>query len=143
MRPGPLLIRLTLLLAAFALLVPLFVPIATILAAAFVVLVIVAIVEAVMLRRIKFEIERAPKVALPLDEADTATIRIRTTSRRPLRLVIRQRWPEIVAPRSQTVDAISRPREVLSIDFALRGIARGSKAVEPATIAANLKLVGL
>jgi uncharacterized protein (DUF58 family) len=129
---------LTLLLAALALLVPVFVPIATILAAAFVLLVIAAIAEAVMLRRIKFDVERQPKVALPLDEADIATIRIRTTSRRPLRLVIRQRWPEIVAPRSQTIHAISRPREVLSIDFAMRGIARGSKSVEPVNIAATM-----
>lgn len=138
MRPGPLLIRLTLILATLALLVPIAVWMATMLAAGFLLVIAAAITEGVLLRRIGVSVERAPKLALPLDEADTATIRITTTARRALRIVVRQRWPEIVTPRSQTVYAISRPREVLAVDFALRGIARGSKTAEPAYVAATM-----
>ena len=138
MRPGPLLIRLTLILAALALLVPVAVWIAPILAMAFVALLIAGVVEAVMLRRTKVTLERKPRVALPLDEADVAAIRITTTARRPLRLVVRQRWPAIVTPRSQTVHAICRPLEVLQVDLALRGIARGMNTVEPAYAAMTM-----
>jgi uncharacterized protein (DUF58 family) len=129
------LIRLTLILAALALLVPVAVWMAPILAAAFVTLVVAAMVEAILLRRTVVTIERAPKLSLPLDEPDIATIRIATTSGRTLRLTIRQRWPMLVTPRSQTQRAICRPREVLSVDLALRGIARGAAATEPAHLA--------
>ena len=132
------LIRLTLILAALALLVPVAVWLAPLLAAAFAALLGAAIVEAVMLRRTTITLDRAPKLALPLDEADVATIRITTSAKRPLRLTIRQRWPMLVSPRSQSVDAISRPREVLSIDLALRGVARGATNVEPAFIALTM-----
>jgi uncharacterized protein (DUF58 family) len=130
-----LLIRLTLILAALALLVPVAAWLAPILAAAFVTLIIAAIAEAILLRQTSVTIERAPKLSLPLDEPDIATIRITTSSSRPLRLTIRQRWPLLVTPRSQTQHAICRPREVLSVDLALRGIARGAAATEPAHLA--------
>src|SRR5205085_3618809 len=38
----------------------------------------------------------------------------------------------------QTVHAISRPRETLTVDFAVRGIARGSQSAEPAYVAATI-----
>jgi uncharacterized protein (DUF58 family) len=101
-------------------------------------LVIAALVEAVILRRTRVTLERKPRVALPLDEADIAAIRITTTAARPLRLVVRQRWPSIVTPRSQTIYAICRPREVLQADFALRGIARGMATAEPAHAAMTM-----
>ena len=128
------LIRLTLILAALALLVPVFVWIAPILATAFVALTAAAVAEAVILRRTVVTIERSPRIALPLDEADVAAIRISTNAAHPVRLVIRQRWPPIVTPHSQSVDALCRPGEVLRVDLALRGIARGMAAVEPAHV---------
>jgi Uncharacterized conserved protein (some members contain a von Willebrand factor type A (vWA) domain) len=134
-RPGPLLIRLTLILTALALLVPVAVWMAPVLAAALVALVATAVAEAIVLRRTRVTVERKPKLALPLDEADVATMRITTTASRPLRLVVRQRWPKLVTPRSQTLHAICRPREVLSLDLALRGVARGSMTTEPAYVA--------
>jgi uncharacterized protein (DUF58 family) len=132
---------LTLILAVLALLVPVFVGIALILAAAFVVLVAAAVVEAIMLRRTTVTVERSPRIALPLDEADVAAIRISTTAARPVRLVIRQRWPLIVTPHSQSVHAICRPGEVLRVDLALRGIARGMAEVEP--VHTGLTMFGL
>jgi uncharacterized protein (DUF58 family) len=125
-------------LAALALLVPVAAWIAPILAAAFLILVAAAIIEAALLRRIVITIDRMPRLALPLDEPDTATIGITTNATRPLRIVVRQRWPELVAPHSQTVYAISRPREMLNLDFALRGIVRGAKQVDPVSMAMTM-----
>ncbi|HXA19766.1 MAG TPA: DUF58 domain-containing protein [Thermoanaerobaculia bacterium] len=131
----------TLILAVLALLVPVAVWIAPILAAAFIVLLASAVVEAVILRRTALTLDRRPRIALPLDEADVAVIRITTTATRPLRILVRQRWPAIVTPRSQSVHAICRPREVLQVDLALRGIARGMNTAEPAY--ASLTMFGL
>jgi uncharacterized protein (DUF58 family) len=136
-----LLIRLTLILAVLALLVPVLVSMAMILAAAFVALIAAAVAEAIMLRRTVVTIERSPRIALPLDEPDVVAIRVSTNAARPVRLVIRQRWPRIVTPHSQSVHAICRPGEVLRVDLALRGIARGMAAVEP--VHAGLTMFGL
>ena len=125
-------------LAVPALLVPVAVWITPILALALMVLVTAAVAEAILLRRTRVTIERGAKVALPLDEADVATLRIRTTAARPVRLVVRQRWPQIVVPRSQSVRAICRPGEMLQIDLAVRGVARGSAPVEQAYIALTM-----
>jgi uncharacterized protein (DUF58 family) len=138
LRPGPLLIRLTLILAVLALLVPVAVWLAPILAAALSVILGAAVVEATILRRTAVTLDRKPRIALPLDEADVTAIRITTTATRPLRMLVRQRWPAIVTPRSQSVHAVCRPREVLQVDLALRGIARGMNTVEPAYVAMTM-----
>ncbi|HEX7676961.1 MAG TPA: DUF58 domain-containing protein [Thermoanaerobaculia bacterium] len=117
---------------------PVAVWLAPILAAAFVALLAAGVVEAAVLRRTAVTLDRRPRIALPLDEADVAAIRITTTATRPLRMLVRQRWPAIVTPRSQSVHAICRPREVLQVDLALRGIARGMNTVEPAYAALTM-----
>ena len=111
---------------------------APILAAAFIALLAAGAVEAAILRRTAVTLDRQPRIALPLDEADVAAIRITTTAARPLRMLVRQRWPAIVTPRSQSVHAICRPREVLQVDLAVRGIARGMNTVEPAYAALTM-----
>jgi uncharacterized protein (DUF58 family) len=139
MRPGPLLIRLALLLAVSALLVavlPLFVWVA---ATAGAVLVVAAGVEAIQLGRVRFDVDRQGKLALALDERETVTVRITTSARRPLRLIVRQRWPEIVEPRSTVLEAIVRPDELLSLDFNARGIARGTATVEPLYLGVTMR----
>lgn len=141
MRPGPLLIRLTFLVAALALLIPIYVPAVWLVAGSFALLVIAAGVEAFVLRRIQFRVERPAKLALPLDERDTTWIRITTTASRPLAMTIRQRWPEIVLPRGATVRALCRPAEALQVDLPLRAIARGGAKIERAF--AGLTIRGL
>jgi uncharacterized protein (DUF58 family) len=118
--------------------VPVAVWLAPLLAGAFIVLLGAAVVESTILRRTAVTLDRQPRIALPLDEADVAAIRITTTATRPLRMMVRQRWPAIVTPRSQSVLAICRPREVLQVDLALRGIARGMNTVEPAYAALTM-----
>ena len=139
MRPTPLLIRLTILLAFAALLAAVVPVMVWAVVAAFVVLLLVAGIEALILRRVRFDVERAAKLALPLDEREEVTVRITTS--RAVRLTVRQRWPEIVEPRSTTAEALSGAREVLTLPFAIRGIARGTATVEPLYVAASQRFI--
>jgi len=139
MRPGPLLIRIAIFIAVAALLaaaIPLFV---WVVGAGFALLLVAAVVEAVMLRRVHVIVERQEKLAIPLDEREDISLRIRTD--RTVRMSVRQRWPEIVEPRSSVSDAICRAGEVVTLDFAIRGIARGTNAVEP--LYAAVTMLGL
>ena len=126
MRPGPTLIRATIAIAAFSLLVPIAPQMAWIVAAALIVVAGFAAAEAISLRRVALVVERPAKLALPLGENDTAPIRVATNASHPLRLMLRQRWPELVTPRSTTKLAICRPGESVSFDLDLRAIARGA-----------------
>ncbi|HEV7767140.1 MAG TPA: DUF58 domain-containing protein [Thermoanaerobaculia bacterium] len=137
MRPAPLLIRLTIILAFAALLAAVVPMIAFGVAAAFALLLIAAGFEALSLKRVQFEITRQAKLALHLDEHEEVSVRITTSSRRSVRLTVRQRWPEIVEPRSSTADAVCGAGEVLTLPFTIRGIARGTAAVEPLYLAAT------
>jgi uncharacterized protein (DUF58 family) len=137
MRPTPLLIRLTLLLAFAALLAAVEPVMVWAIAAAFAALLVAAGVEALVLRRVRFDVERAAKLALPLDEHEDVSVRITTS--RAVRLTVRQRWPEIVEPRSSTADALSGAREVVTLPFSIRGVARGTATVEPLYVAATLR----
>lgn len=138
MRPAPLLIRLTILLAFAALLATVVPAMVWFVAGAFAILLMAAAIEALALRRIRFEIERQPKLALPLDEREEVTIGITTTARRALRMTVRQRWPEIIEPRSSVADAVCGAGEMLTLPFTIRGIARGTETIEPLYVAATM-----
>jgi uncharacterized protein (DUF58 family) len=139
MRPAPLLIRLTLLLAFAALTATVVPMMAIVVAAAFGLLIVAAMSEAWSLRRIRFDVERPAKQALPLDEREEVTVRITSSARRALRVTVRQRWPDIVEPRASEVDAVIGPREELMPPFTIRGIARGTATIEPLYIAATMR----
>ena len=138
MRPGSLLIRLTLMITASSLLIAVFPVFVWLIAAMATVVLVAATIEAIALRRVKFFVERQGKLALPLDERDAVTVSISTSSTRPLRLTVRQHWPDIVEPRSTVLEAICGPGEVLSLDFHARGISRGTAPVAPLYLAATM-----
>lgn len=135
MRPGPSLIRAVTTIAILALLVPISPWLAWAIAAALVIVAGFATAEAIALRRVSLVVERPPKLALPLGENDLAPLRIGTTASRPLRMMIRQHWPDLVAPRSVTKQAICRPGESVALDFDVRGIARGTATIDRAWVA--------
>lgn len=139
MRPGPLLIRLAILLAAASLLIAAVPALVWVIVAAAVVVLAFAVAEALALRSITFDVDRQAKLALPLAEDEATTIRIATSSSDAVRLTVRQRWPEIVTPRSTTHEAIVRAGEVLALDFRVRGIERGAATVDPLYAAATLR----
>ena len=141
MRPGPLLIRLAIIVAAASLLIaaiPLFV---WVIAAACVLLIAFAIAEAVALRGIALRVERQAKLAVPLGEEEKSVVRIETNARATLRLTIRQLWPEILEPRSVIRETIIRAGEALAIELQVRGIARGTATIEP--VYASITMRGL
>jgi uncharacterized protein (DUF58 family) len=137
MRPAPFLIRTAVIAAASSLLIAVLPELVYAVAAALALLFAISIYEWLLLRRVTFHVERQAKLALPLDEREATTVRITSNTKRKLRLVVRQRWPEIVEPRSSTNDAIIRPGEVLPIELHARGIARGTATIEPMYIAAT------
>ncbi|HEX2059708.1 MAG TPA: DUF58 domain-containing protein [Thermoanaerobaculia bacterium] len=139
MRPGPSLIRLAMFVAASALIVAVVPAFVWVVAAAVVALIVAAGIEALALRRAQIHVERQAKLAVPLDEHEEVELRITTTARRPLRLTVRQPWPELVEPRSSVAEAICRAGEVLALPFSIRGIARGTAEVEPAYVAATMR----
>ena len=131
MRPGRTLVRAFALVTASALIVPLLTAWVWVIAAALVLLLGAAVAESIALRRVTFDVERQQKLALPLDERETTMVRIATNATRPLRLVLRQRWPELIEPSATVVDAICRPGEMLDVELQLRAIARGTASLEP------------
>ena len=139
MRPGPLLIRLAIIVAATSLLITVIPLLVWIIGGACVLLLAFALAEAVALRRIAFEVERQAKIAVPLGEQETTVVRIATKARSKLRLIARQRWPEIVEPRSTTKQAICRAGEVVALELQVRGIARGTATIEPMYVAATMR----
>src|SRR5438067_13225157 len=126
MRPGPLLPRLLVIAAALAALIPVAVWMEWVVVGAFALVVVAAGTEAVALRRVALVAERPAKIALALDELETTAVDLSSNAARPLKLLVRQRWPELVAQRSAVARALCRPGEVVRVDMSVRAIARGS-----------------
>jgi len=141
MRPGPLLHRLLLLVAASALLIPIAVWMEWVVVGEIVIVVGAAVAEVVVLGNVRLDVDRPKTIALALDEIETTSVDLRTNAVRPLRVIARQRWPEIVTSGASTIEGVCRPGEVLRIDMPLRAIARGSAPVE--TLAVSMTLFGL
>ncbi|HEX8155203.1 MAG TPA: DUF58 domain-containing protein [Thermoanaerobaculia bacterium] len=135
MRPGAGLIRAFAIVAAAALLVPLADAFAWVLAGMTIAILLAAAAEALLLRRVRIDVERQPKVAIPLDEHDTAPLRITTSATRTLKLTARQRWPELVEPGATVAAATIRPGEALPLEFSVRGLARGTAPIPPLHVA--------
>jgi uncharacterized protein (DUF58 family) len=121
-------------LAALSLLIAIVPAFVWVIAGASALLVLVTAVDAFLLRRVRFDIDRQNKVALALDEREIVPVKLRAlpdTAARPIRLTARQRWPALVEPRSTQLEGIARPGEVLSLDFSVRGVARGTAVADP------------
>jgi len=135
-RPGPLLIRLLAYVAILSLLCTIAAWFVWIVLACFVAIAIAAAVEAIVLRRVRIDAERAPKIALALDETEVTTLRVSVgQAPSPVRLLIRQRWPDIVDRPSTVLRGAVRANELLTLEMPLRGVARGSASIEPPAIA--------
>jgi uncharacterized protein (DUF58 family) len=104
-----------------------------------VLLVAFVLAEAFALRSITLLIERQPKLAVPLGEQEMTVVRLETNARATLRLTIRQRWPEILEPRSTMRDALVRAGEVLALELNVRGIERGTATIEPLYVSFTMR----
>src|SRR5947207_546141 len=133
MRPGPLLIRLLAFTAILSLLCTIAAWFVWVVLACFAAIVIAALIEWLQLRRVRIEVERASKIALPLDEIENAALRVAASA--DASVLVRQRWPEIVDRPSTVLRGFIRANEMLTLDMPLRGVARGSATIEPPAIA--------
>jgi uncharacterized protein (DUF58 family) len=108
-----------------ALLVPFVPPLAWALGPAAVVLCAIAGREALALRRLRVHAERPEAVVLPLDEDELIPLKISTSAARPVRLTVRQTWPDLLLQPAAERTAVCRPGEVLSLEDQVRAVARG------------------
>lgn len=139
MRPGPVLVRLGALLAAASVLVAVVPAASWLVAALALALTALALSEAVALRRVRFAVEGRASHALYLGEEETVSLAVRTDAARPLRLVLRQLWPDLLDEASSSRAGLVRPGEALRFQFRLRGTRRGRARVPPPVVAATFR----
>lgn len=137
MRPGRLLLRALLGLCLTALLVPFVPALVWLLALALAVLLAIAGREALALRRLAVTAERPAAWVLSLDEEEDLPLRLTTSARRPVRLTVRQVWPELLEQPSSRVEGTCRPGEVLSSDIRVRAVVRGTARIAPPWVSAT------
>ncbi|HEX3531693.1 MAG TPA: DUF58 domain-containing protein [Thermoanaerobaculia bacterium] len=141
LRPGPRLVRALFGLALLALLVPVLPPVKWALAAGFAGVLGLAGREAFALRRLRILSDRPAEVVLSLDEEEPLALRLSIISSgaaRPVRLTVRQVWPDLLTPPSTHLAGICRPGEVLTLEARVRAVARGAAPLAPPAIAATL-----
>ena len=131
MRPGALLVRLTVPLAVLGLMVP-FVPAAAfLLLGATLLLLALTVAEGLVLRRVTVTVAGAENQAVFLGSSESVSLSVHSDARRSLRLVLRQAWPELLEEASSLREGVLRPGEVLRFSFDVRGVARGRAKLEP------------
>jgi uncharacterized protein (DUF58 family) len=138
MRPGPLLLRLLAVVAVAALL-PAVIPEAVWLVVfALVALLGAALVEASILGRVHVQVERPGAAVLSLGEQEMLALAVKTSSDRPLHVVLRQVWPALLDAPSATREGLIRPGERLEVELPVRGIARGRAPLPSPHLAVRL-----
>ena len=137
MRPGAVLVRLMMLVAASSLLVAVVPGFAWVVLTLTLALAGFALSEAMALRRVQFAVEGRASHALYLGTEEAAALAVRSDASRPLRVVLRQPWPDLLAEASSTRAGVVRPGETLRFEFRLRGTRRGRAAVPPPVLAAT------
>jgi uncharacterized protein (DUF58 family) len=96
-----------------------------------------AALEALALRRVAFQMEASTSHALFLGEAEQISFAVRTSAARPLQLVLRQSWPDLLEEPSSIRSGLVRPGEVLRFELRVRGISRGRAKLPPPVVAAT------
>ena len=137
MRPGPRLLRAVAALALPALLVPFVPEAAWLVLLGLIVLLAIAGREALALRRLRILGERPENIVLSLDEEEVLPLRVSTSAARPVRLMLRQVWPDLLSEPSTRLEGVCRPGEVLSLDATVRAIARGAASLAPLWVSAT------
>ncbi|MEA2690742.1 MAG: hypothetical protein QOJ16_129, partial [Acidobacteriota bacterium] len=141
-RPGRRLIRALSGLALAALLLP-FVPwllpvFWAGLGLGFLLVLILAAREAVLLGRAFPQVERAERVVLSLGEEERISLALTSGFIRPLALTLRQLWPELLDRPASAGAGLLRPGEVLAFELPVRAVRRGSALLAPPWVALGL-----
>jgi uncharacterized protein (DUF58 family) len=137
-RPGPRLVRALFGLALLAVLVPVVPPLRWALVLGGTIVFGLAGREALALRRLRILSDRPAEQVLSLDEEEPLPLRLSTSAARPVRLTVRQVWPDLLTPASTRLEGVCRPGEVLSLEARVRAVARGASPLAPPAVAATL-----
>jgi uncharacterized protein (DUF58 family) len=130
MRPGPRTVRTLAILAAASLLAALAPVLVWPLLAAVLLVAAAAAVERRLLGTVHVTCDEAPVVAVSLDEEETVEFRLATDAPRPVRLQVRRTWPRLLADASSTLQGTCAPGETLPMACPVRGVARGTAALD-------------
>lgn len=126
MKPGPRWVQAMLALCAASLAVP-FVPEAVwFLLVGIAAAAAAALAERRLLGAVQVTHDEAPAFVLSLDEEEKIAFRLATNAARPVRMVVRRMWPELVATRSSTLQGVCRPGETLALECPVRAVERGT-----------------
>ena len=131
-------IRVVGIVAAIALLVPVWPALVWVVVALVLMILTASAGEALVLQRVELVVQRPLKAAVGIGEARRERVRLQVRSRFSVRLIIRQKWPLIIAPPSEEIEAVSGRGEWLDLDFSIRAIARGTEGVAPLAVAMTI-----
>src|SRR5258708_11001573 len=96
MRPGPLLIRMLVMVTALALLVPVAAWFVWVVIVALTAVCGIALTETLLLLRVRIWAQRASRLALGLDETETTRLDLHTDATRPQHIIVRHTWPKFL-----------------------------------------------
>src|SRR4051812_39710415 len=112
-RPGPRLLRALALVTLPALLAPVAPWAPALSALGLAVLATLVAREALALRRLRVAAERPEAIVLSLDEEESLPLRLSTSAARPVRLAVRQVWPDLLDRPASQFQGVCRPGESL------------------------------
>lgn len=130
MRPGPRTIQALLVLSAASLLAALVPVLVWPLLAGVAAVAALMVAERRMLDGVRVTHDEPPVFVLSLDEEEKIGFRLQTDAPRTVRLSVRRVFPKLVAEPSATLSGVCRPGETLPLACPLRGVQRGTAAMD-------------
>ena len=130
MRPGPNAVQALLILAAASLIAAIFPLAVWPLLAGLLAVVVLIYAEREMLGRVTVTHDEPPVFVISLDEEEKISFRLETNATRPVRMSVRRIWPDLAAEPSATMAGVCNPGETLPLSCTVRGIQRGTAALE-------------
>ena len=135
MRPGPRLAPALGALAVLALLAPWVPLLGPVLGGTAVLLLGLTALDAWRVSRPALEVSRPEVLALSLAEAESLPLHLTHDAGIPLQVEVRCRWPALLGGGASRAAGTVEPGRRLVLDFQVQGVARGSEALPPVTVA--------
>jgi len=129
-RPGSKTLTALLILAAASLLAALVPLLVWPLLGAMLTVAALLVAERKMLGAVTVTHDEPPVFVVSLDEEEKIAFRLETNASRPVRMSVRRVWPSLAAEPSATMSGVCRPGETLPLTCTLRGIQRGTAALD-------------
>jgi uncharacterized protein (DUF58 family) len=134
-RPGPRLPAALGAVAAFALLAPLWPPLALVSAGAFAAVVAWAVIEGVLLARVELRVEREPHLALSLGEVEVMPLFVSHAAPFDLRVLARCRLPDVLGAGAAAASGVAPLGQRLQLQVEVRGVQRGREPLPQPVLA--------